>query len=51
MLNGEEGLECEVYVDKIRLEHAMEFKCLECVFDELGTYFPKVGEYESGSRG
>ena len=26
VLNGEEELECEVYVDRIRLEHASEFK-------------------------
>ena len=26
--NGEEGLECEVYVDEIRLEHVSEFKYL-----------------------
>ena len=28
VLNGEEGLECEVYVDGIRLEHVSEFKYL-----------------------
>ena len=26
VLNGEERLECEVYVDAIRLEHVSEFK-------------------------
>ena len=26
ILNGEEGLECEVYVDGIRLGHVSEFK-------------------------
>ena len=31
--NGEEGLECEVHVDGIRLEHVSEFKYLECVLD------------------
>ena len=30
VLNGEEGLECEVQVDWIRLEHVSEFKYLEC---------------------
>ena len=30
VLNEEEGLECEVYVDRIRLEHVSEFKYLEC---------------------
>ena len=28
VLNGEEGLECEVHVDGIRLEHVSEFKYL-----------------------
>ena len=28
ILNGEEGLECEVHVDGIRLEHVSEFKYL-----------------------
>ena len=37
VLNGEEGLECEVHVDGIRLEHVSEFKYLECVLDESGT--------------
>ena len=30
VLNGEEGLECEVHVDGIRLEHVSEFKYLVC---------------------
>ena len=34
ILNGEEGLGCEVYVDGIRLEHVSEFKYLGCVLDE-----------------
>ena len=33
VLNGEEGLECEVHVDGIHLEHVSEFKYL----DESGT--------------
>ena len=36
VLNGEEGLQCEVHVDGIRLEHASEFKYLGCVLDEPG---------------
>ena len=32
VLNEEEGLECEVHVDGIRLEHV-----LGCVLDESGT--------------
>ena len=34
VLNGEEGLECEVHVDEIRLEHVSEFKYLKCVLDK-----------------
>ena len=30
--NREEGLECEVRVDGVRLDHASEFKYLGCVF-------------------
>ena len=36
VLNGEEGLECEVHVDGIRLEHVSKFKYLRFVFDESG---------------
>ena len=34
VLDGEVGLVCEVYVDRIRLGHVSEFKYLECVLDE-----------------
>ena len=37
VLGGEEGLECEVFIDRIRLEHFLEFKYLGCVLDESGT--------------
>ena len=37
VLNGKEGLECEVYVDGICLEHVSKFKYLGCVLDESGT--------------
>ena len=37
MLDGEEGLECEVCVNGIRLEHVSEFKYLGCVLEESGT--------------
>ena len=36
VMNEEEGLECEVYVDRIRLEDVSEFKYLGCVLDESG---------------
>ena len=31
VMNGEEGLECEVYVDSTCLDHVSEFKYLRCV--------------------
>ena len=37
VLNGEGGLEYEVHIDGVRLEHAFEFKYLWCVLDESGT--------------
>ena len=37
VLNGKEGLECEVHVDWIRLGHVSEFKYLGCVLDEAST--------------
>ena len=37
VLAGDEGLEYEICVDGIRLEHVSEFKCLECVLDESVT--------------
>ena len=37
VLNREEGLNCEVHVDGIRLEHVSEFKYIGCVLDESGT--------------
>ena len=37
VLGGEEGLECEVCVDGIYLEHVSEFKYLRFVLDESGT--------------
>ena len=30
VLNGEQGLECEIHVDWIHLEHISEFKYLGC---------------------
>ena len=34
VLNRDEGLECEVHVDGICLEHVSEFKYLGCVLGE-----------------
>ena len=37
VLNKEEGLECEVHVDGIRLEYVSELKSLGCVLFEADT--------------
>ena len=37
VLIGEEGLECEIHVDRIRLEYLSEFKYLGCVLDKSST--------------
>ena len=37
VLNGEEGLECEVHLDGIRLEHVSKFKYFGHVLDESGA--------------
>ena len=43
VMNEEEGLECEVLVDGVRLEHVSEFKYLGYVLDEAGTGQNVVG--------
>ena len=37
VLGGEEGLECEVCVEEMCLEHVSEYKYLGCVLDKSGT--------------
>ena len=37
VVGGKEGLECEVCVDGMQLEHVSEFKYLGCVLDETST--------------
>ena len=37
MLCGEGGLECEICVEEMRLEHVLEFKYLRYVLNESGT--------------
>ena len=37
VLNGEDGLECEVHVDGIGLEHVLEFKYLGYILNESST--------------
>ena len=43
LLNGEEGLEYEVYIVGIHLEHVSKFKYLGCVLDEVQTRQSVVG--------
>ena len=51
LLSGEEGLECEVCVNEIRLEHISEFKYLGCILDEAGTDEAECSrEFASGRR-
>ena len=50
VLNGEEGLECEVRVYGIRLEHVSEFKYLECIFNESGTDGAECSRKVAGGR-
>ena len=51
VFGGEEGLECEVCVDRIRLEHVSEFKYLGCVLDKSGTDEAECSrKVESGRR-
>ena len=37
VLNGEEGLGSEVYIDRIHLEQVLEFEYLGCVLNKSGT--------------
>ena len=37
VLDGEEGFECEVSLEGVRLKHVSEFKYLICILDESGT--------------
>ena len=51
LLNEEEVLECEVYVDEIRLELVLEFKYFGYVLDESGTDGTECsGKVTSGGR-
>ena len=47
VLNGEKGMECEVSMDGMRLEHMSEFKYLDYVLNESGT---DSGEREINCR-
>ena len=37
VLGGEKGLECEICVSSIHLEHVLEFKYFGCFVEESGT--------------
>ena len=53
VLNGEQGLECEVSVDEMQLEHVSEFKYLGFVLNESGTdeaVSQEGGKWEEGCR-
>ena len=51
LLGREEGLECEVCVDGICLEHVSEFEYVGCVLDETGTDEAECSrKVESGRR-
>ena len=53
VLNGKEGLECEVYVNGIHLDNVLEFKYLWCALDEPGTdeaVWQESGEWEEGCK-
>ena len=51
VLGGEEGLECEVCIDRMRLEQVSELKYLGCVLDESGTDEAECSrKLESGRR-
>ena len=55
ILNGEKGLECEVQVDGIRLEHVSEFKYFGSILDQSGTDEAEcsrklANNYEEGYR-
>ena len=53
VLSGEDGLECEVCVDGIRLEHVSEIKHLGC-FGRIRYRIDRMqhegGEWEEGSK-
>ena len=50
VLVGEEGLECEVCLGVIHLEHVSEFIYLGCVLDKSGTDEAECSKVASGRR-
>ena len=51
VLNREEGLEYEIHVDGICLEHVSEFKNLGCVLDKSGTYGAECSRKVASRKG
>ena len=50
VMNGEEGLEWEVHVDGIHLEHVSELKYLRCVLEEACTFRAKCRRKVASER-
>ena len=50
VLNSEEGLEYEIHVDGMCLEHVSEFKYLGCVLDKSGTDSTECSRKIAGGR-
>ena len=53
VLDGENGLVCEVCVDGMQLEHVTEFKYLGCVLEKSSTDEAECregGQWEEGCR-
>ena len=50
VVNGEEGLNCEVHVDWVRLEHVSEFRYSGCVLNESGTDWAKCSRKVASGR-
>ena len=50
VLNREDGLECEVHLDGIHLEHISEFKYLGCVLNKSGRDGAKCSKKVASGR-
>ena len=50
VMNREKGMECEVHVHRIRLEHVSKLKYLRCVLDEASTDGAECNKVASGRR-
>ena len=50
VLNGEEGIVCEVHIYGIHLKHVSELKYMGCVLDKLGTDETECSRKEASGR-